>query len=125
MSWAKICPLTPCSARPCPACHIGSVFGSENVIRLTTAQEVIYIAAAVVFVVLCIVIAHAVGRRSGRRAISQRLTALGSRLGLDPPEDESNIETSLAYLEQVTSGAAQAVTESARMPFGFDAPWTP
>ncbi len=81
-------------------------------IRLTTAQEVIYIAAAVIFVVLCIIIARAVGRRSGRRAISQRLTALGSRLGLDPPEDESNIETSLAYLEQVTSGAAQAVTES-------------
>ena len=48
----------------------------------------------------------------GRRAISQRLTALGSRLGLDPPEDESNIETALAYLEQVTGGAAQAVTES-------------
>ena len=52
------------------------------------------------------------GRRSGRRAIAQRLAALGNRLGLDPPEDEYNIETSLAYLEQVTGGAAQAVTES-------------
>ena len=52
------------------------------------------------------------GRRSGRRAISQRLASLGTRLGLDPPKDEYNVETSLAYLEQVTGGAAQAVTES-------------
>lgn len=81
-------------------------------IRWTTTQELIYAAVLVVVFVLAIVIARAVGRRSGRRAISQRLTALGSRLGLDPPEDETNIETSLAYLEQVTSGAAQAVTES-------------
>ena len=81
-------------------------------IRWTTTEEVIYPVVLVVAFVLAIVIARAVGRRSGRRAISQRLTALGSRLGLDPPEDETNIETSLAYLEQVTSGAAQAVTES-------------
>jgi two-component system sensor histidine kinase SenX3 len=88
------------------------VFGSGVVIRWTTTQELIYAAVLVVVFVLAIVIARAVGRRSGRRAISQRLTALGSRLGLDPPENETNIETSLAYLEQVTSGAAQAVTES-------------
>jgi two-component system, OmpR family, sensor histidine kinase SenX3 len=88
------------------------VFGSGVVIRLTTSRELIYAAALVIVFVLAIVIARAVGRRSGRRAISQRLTSLGSRLGLDPPEDETNIETSLAYLEQVTSGAAQAVTES-------------
>ncbi len=81
-------------------------------IRWTTTEEVIYAVVLVVAFVLAILIARAVGRRSGRRAISQRLTALGSRLGLDPPEDETNIETSLAYLEQVTSGAAQAVTES-------------
>jgi signal transduction histidine kinase len=70
------------------------------------------IAAGVVFYLLTVVVAARIGRSSGRRAISQRLTALGSRLGLDPPEDETNIETSLAYLEQVTGGAAQAVTES-------------
>jgi PAS domain-containing protein len=46
------------------------------------------------------------------RAISQRLTALGSRLGLDPPEDESNIETSLAYLESGDRRRGKAVTES-------------
>jgi two-component system, OmpR family, sensor histidine kinase SenX3 len=88
------------------------MFGSGVVVNLSTSREIIYIAAAIVVLVLCILAARAFGRRSGRRAISQRLTALGSRLGLDPPEDETNIETSLAYLEQVTSGAAQAVTES-------------
>jgi signal transduction histidine kinase len=109
---------TLCSTGPRHACHIGSVigsvvtYGSGVVIRLTTSREIIYGAALVVLFVLAIVVARFFGRRSGRRAISQRLTALGSRLGLDPPEDETNIETALAYLEQVTSGAAQAVTES-------------
>ena len=88
------------------------MFGDAVVIRLSEQRELIYLGVLVVFFVLCILIARAVGRRSGRRAISQRLTALGSRLGLNPPENETNIETSLAYLEQVTSGAAQAVTES-------------
>jgi two-component system sensor histidine kinase SenX3 len=85
---------------------------SSSVITLTHSRAAIYGAVIVVVFVIAILIARAVGRRSGRRAISQRLTALGSRLGLDPPEDETNIETSLSYLEQVTSGAAQAVTES-------------
>jgi two-component system sensor histidine kinase SenX3 len=58
------------------------------------------------------VVSAYLGRRARSRAISQRLAALGTRLGLDPPEDENNIETSLAYLESVTGGAAQAVTES-------------
>ncbi len=75
-------------------------------------QEVLVVAGAVVVFVLCLVAAALLGRRSGRRAIAQRLAALGNRLGLDPPEDEYNIETSLAYLEQVTGGAAQAVTEA-------------
>lgn len=81
-------------------------------VNLTTAHA---IAIAVIAVGVCILvgfIAAALGRRSGRRAISQRLSSLGTRLGLDPPEDEYNVETSLAYLEQVTGGAAQAVTES-------------
>jgi two-component system sensor histidine kinase SenX3 len=76
------------------------------------SQEVIFIAVAVAVCVLVGFIAAMLGRRSGRRAISQRLASLGTRLGLDPPEDEYNVETSLAYLEQVTGGAAQAVTES-------------
>ena len=81
-------------------------------INLSQTQEIVFIVAAVAVCVLVGFVAALLGRRSGRRAISQRLAALGTRLGLEPPEDEYNIETSLAYLEQVTGGAAQAVTES-------------
>ena len=75
-------------------------------------EAIVVVVIAVAVLVLVAVVAALLGRRSGRRAIAQRLSALGTRLGLEPPEDESNIETSLAYLEQVTGGAAQAVTES-------------
>ncbi len=75
-------------------------------------QAIIFVAVAVAVCVVVGFVAAALGRRSGRRAISQRLASLGTRLGLDPPEDENNVEISLAYLEQVTGGAAQAVTES-------------
>ncbi len=81
-------------------------------VNLSQTQEIYFIAGAVLVVVLVGLVAAYLGRRSGRRAISQRLASLGTRLGLDPPRDEYNIETSLAYLEQVTGGAAQAVTES-------------
>ncbi|HWD54864.1 MAG TPA: histidine kinase dimerization/phospho-acceptor domain-containing protein, partial [Acidimicrobiales bacterium] len=81
-------------------------------VTLSQSQEIIFIAAAVAVCVLVGVVAALLGRRARSRAISQRLAALGTRLGLDPPEDENNIEISLAYLEQVTGGAAQAVTES-------------
>jgi len=79
---------------------------------LDQMQKILVVVGAVVVFILAVWVAALLGRRSGRRAISQRLAALGTRLGLDPPEDENNIETSLAYLEQVTGGAAQAVTES-------------
>ncbi len=81
-------------------------------VNLSMTEEVLFIAIAVVVCVAVGFVAALLGRRSGRRAISQRLASLGTRLGLDPPEDEYNVETSLAYLEQVTGGAAQAVTES-------------
>ncbi len=81
-------------------------------VNLSQTQDILFIAIAIVVCVLVGVVAGLLGRRSGRRAISQRLASLGTRLGLDPPEDEYNVETSLAYLEQVTGGAAQAVTES-------------
>jgi len=88
------------------------VIGFGELFAVSSAHKAAYGGAVVVVFVLAIVISARIGRRSGRRAISQRLTALGSRLGLDPPEDETNIETALSYLEQVTGGAAQAVTES-------------
>ncbi len=81
-------------------------------VNLSMTQEVLLIVIAVAVCVAVGFVAALLGRRSGRRAISQRLASLGTRLGLDPPKDEYNVETSLAYLEQVTGGAAQAVTES-------------
>jgi two-component system sensor histidine kinase SenX3 len=93
-------------------CHIGDVIGVGELAVLTRSDKIALIAGIAVLFLVAIAVSVLIGRRSGRRAISQRLTALGSRLGLDPPEDETNIETSLAYLEQVTGGAAQAVTES-------------
>ena len=92
-------------------CHIGDV-PIAGLDGLDQTQEILVIVGAVVSSRVPSVASALLGRRSGRRAISQRLAALGTRLGLDPPEDEYNIETSLAYLEQVTGGAAQAVTES-------------
>ena len=106
-------PGRTCSPGVAQPCHIGDVLLSgPGEINLSQTQEILIVAGVVVVCVLVGFIAAWFGRRSGRRAISQRLAALGTRLGLDPPEDESNIEVSLAYLEQVTGGAAQAVTES-------------
>jgi two-component system sensor histidine kinase SenX3 len=101
--------LTTVTPQPC---HIGGVIGSGVIAVISNSHKALYIGGAVLFLLVAVTVAARLGRRSGRRAISQRLTALGSRLGIDPPEDETNIETSLAYLEQVTGGAAQAVTES-------------
>ncbi|HEY2565534.1 MAG TPA: ATP-binding protein [Acidimicrobiales bacterium] len=69
-----------------------------------------YIAAGVV-VVLLIVIAAWLGRRSGRRSLQQRLTSLASRLGVDV-SNERGVELVLNQLEQITSEAAEAVAES-------------
>jgi len=69
-------------------------------------------AAAAVILVLAIVITATVVRRAGRVALTQRLTALGSRLGLNPPAEEGSIESALSYLEQVTGAAAEAVAEA-------------
>jgi two-component system sensor histidine kinase SenX3 len=86
--------------------------GVLELFTLSSSHAVEVLVGAIIVLVLAIAIAARTGRRLGQRAISQRLTSLGSRLGLDPPEEEGNLETSLAYLEQVTGGAAQAVTES-------------
>ncbi|MHB1852336.1 MAG: sensor histidine kinase, partial [Acidimicrobiales bacterium] len=74
------------------------------------APEVYGIGAAIL--VAATVLALLVGRHSGRRALSQRLTALGSRLGLDSPDENASLETALSYLEQVTGAATEAVAEA-------------
>ncbi len=53
-----------------------------------------------------------IGRRRGQRAIAQRLTALGTRLGIEQPHDDGKVETALNFLEEVTGAATTAVTES-------------
>jgi two-component system sensor histidine kinase SenX3 len=69
--------------------------------------------ASVVIVALGGVIGYFSGRRSGRRAIALRLSALGSRLGAEhPPADDGRVETALSYLEQVTGAATEAVSET-------------
>jgi two-component system sensor histidine kinase SenX3 len=88
------------------------VIGGEELVALSTESKAVLVVGIIALFIVAIAVSTRLGRRWGRRAISQRLTALGSRLGLDPPEDESNIETALSYLEQVTGGAAQAVAES-------------
>jgi two-component system, OmpR family, sensor histidine kinase SenX3 len=75
------------------------------------APSLAYPLAAVILVV-AVVVAVILGRRSGRQALTQRLTALGSRLGLHPPTEESGLENALAYLEQVTGAASEAVAEA-------------
>jgi len=53
-----------------------------------------------------------INRRRGHRAIAQRLTALGARLGIDPHHDDGRVESALSYLEEVTDAATTAVGES-------------
>ncbi|HEV2427937.1 MAG TPA: ATP-binding protein [Acidimicrobiales bacterium] len=51
-------------------------------------------------------------RWRGHRAIAQRLSALGSRIGVTPTDDRGKVEAALAYLEEVTGAAAVTVGES-------------
>ena len=61
--------------------------------------------------ILAVYIAARLGRRAGRRALQQRLTALSNRLGVEPPDD-GGVEPVLGHLEKVTGEAAEAVTEA-------------
>ncbi len=71
-----------------------------------------FVALAVVGAV-GVVVATVHGRRSGRSALEQRLSALATRLGVDVPDHEpAGIEPALNHLEQVTDRAAEAVAES-------------
>jgi len=69
-------------------------------------------AAAAGFIVIGVLVGFLFGRRTGRRAIAQRLSALGARLGVAQPEDDGKVETALSYLEQVTGAATEAVSET-------------
>ena len=51
-------------------------------------------------------------RQRGHRAIAQRLSALASRLAVEPRNDSGRVEAALSYLEEVTGDAHNAVNES-------------
>src|SRR5579864_9410606 len=80
---------------------------------LSTSVAIAVISALVLVGAIGILVATALGRRSGRTALEQRLSALASRLGVEAPaEERTGIEPALHHLELVTDRAAEAVAES-------------
>jgi two-component system sensor histidine kinase SenX3 len=71
----------------------------------------LYAALAGIFVVGAVV-GVLYFRRRGHRAIAQRLTALASRLAVEPHHDDGKVESALSFLEEVTGAAHNAVSES-------------
>jgi two-component system, OmpR family, sensor histidine kinase SenX3 len=78
------------------------------VIRATDPDLAIAAGAALVLIVA----AFMLGGRRGRRALKQRLMALGDRLGAEPLADNTRVDDTLIYLERATARAAEAVSES-------------
>ena len=107
-------------------CHIGDVPASDLLgeVNLSQTQAIVAVAAAALALVLVGLIAALLGRRSGRRAISQRVPHWGPASGSTHPVT-STTSRPLAYLEQVTGGAAQAVTEASSDAIRLRAPSTP
>ena len=94
----------------CGSLRAARVVGLAGVSSGFPAPEVVGVGAAIF--VVGVTLALLIGRHSGRRAISQRLTALGSRLGIETPDEHSSLENALSYLEQVTGAATEAVADS-------------
>jgi two-component system sensor histidine kinase SenX3 len=53
-------------------------------------------------VILGIILGVLIYRHRGHRAIAQRLTALGARLGVEAHKDDGRVESALSYLEEST-----------------------
>src|SRR5579862_6448808 len=88
-----------------------TVLGTSNV---SSTVVIVGFAALGGVAIIGIVVATILGRRSGRRSLEQRLSALASRLGVDAPAEDHGmgIEPALHHLELVTDRAAEAVAES-------------
>jgi two-component system sensor histidine kinase SenX3 len=81
----------------------------DHVVHVTVLDLVIVGAAVFVLLVLVVWLSP----RRGARALRQRLGAVTTRLGSDPPASETRrLEESLALLERATDAAAEAVAES-------------
>ncbi|MGA7834078.1 MAG: ATP-binding protein [Acidimicrobiales bacterium] len=83
---------------------------TKNVISLWPPLAIY--GAGVGVLVLGVLIGIFLFRHRGHRAIAQRLTALGSRLAVEPHRDDGRVESALSYLEEVTGAAHNAVSES-------------
>jgi two-component system sensor histidine kinase SenX3 len=71
------------------------------------------VAVCAVVVVLLVVATAVIAARRGRRSLSQRLLALGSRLGAEHiVREQVSIDEALEYVERATDQAAEAVAES-------------
>jgi two-component system sensor histidine kinase SenX3 len=83
---------------------------TKNVISLWPPAALYGAAAGVL--VIGILIGVTAYRQRGHRAIAQRLSALASRLAVEPHHDSGKVENALSYLEEVTGDAHNAVSES-------------
>ena len=83
---------------------------SDNVISKWPAVALYATGAGVLL--LGLLVGVLINRRRGHRAIAQRLTALASRLGVEPHDDNGKVETALSFLEEATGAASTAVSES-------------
>jgi len=99
---------------------MGVVLGvlTKNVIAQWSSIEV-YLSVAGVLLV-GVVLGILIFRHRGHRAIAQRLTALASRLAVDPRHGDGKGRVSLSYLEEVTGAAQQRGVNRTRSPFAFD-----
>ena len=83
---------------------------SDNVISKWPPAALYGAGAGVLLIGL--IIGVLIYRSRGHRAIAQRLTALASRLGVEPHHDSGKVETALSSLEEATGVASTAVSES-------------
>ena len=91
---------------------LGVVIAPLAVVTAVKVTPVEFAVAAAVLVVLLIV-ARLLGARSGRRALRQRLIALGTRLGADNlNSDRGTVEDSLGYVEHAADSAAETVADA-------------
>jgi two-component system, OmpR family, sensor histidine kinase SenX3 len=79
----------------------------------SSGTVIVYVAIGV-GALIAIVLANVLGRRSGRLSLEQRLSALGSRLGIETSNREARrgVEHALIHIEQGIERATEAMEES-------------